>query len=130
MTDQEAIEYIASLAALEQDPGHQRAVVTMGPFSAFVAIGTWQLAMRHPEFSPWQADLVHQLIDQLKPLFAGTPGAELIDLGNDPARDVVRTCQHPFGPHSPECPPGEHSAPPRLPDKLTDHLGRTWTRRS
>ena len=88
MTDQEAIEYIKQLAETEQDPGHQRATITMGPFTAFIAVGAWQLAMRHPEFSPTHAELISQLIDQFRPLFEGTPGAELLELGNDPARDV------------------------------------------
>jgi len=111
VTDQEAIDYIKQLAEIEQDPDCQRATITMGPFSAFIAIGTWQLAMRHPEFSLSQAGLVRQLIDQLRPLFEGTPGAELLALGDDPARDVPRSCRHPFGPHAPECPPGDHADP-------------------
>lgn len=108
MTDEEAITYLKSLAALEQDPACHKATITMGPWSAFIAIGTWQLAMRHPDFSPAQSELVQSLIDQLAPLFDGTPGAELLALGNDPDRDIPRACQHPVGPHAPECPPGDH----------------------
>jgi hypothetical protein len=108
MTDQDAIDWLKSIAELEQDPACHKATITMGPWSAFIAIAAWQLAMRHPDFSMAHAELVGNLIEQLSALFDGTPGAELLGLGSDPARDVPIVCRHPIGPHAPECPPGDH----------------------
>lgn len=108
MTDQEAIDWLKKTAALEQEPDCHKATITIGPWSAFIAIATWQLAMRNPDFSMAHAELVGNLIEQLSVLFDGTPGAELLGLGNDPDRDVPRACKHPIGPHAPECPPGDH----------------------
>lgn len=108
VSEAEAVEYIKRLFELENDPDSQKAVITMGPFTAFSLIGGLQLAMRHPDFSPVQADLMNRLIDQFRPLFRGTPGEQLLELGDDPAYDIERDCQHPFGPHSPKCPPEGH----------------------
>lgn len=109
LTEAGAIEYIKNLALLEQEPDHQKAVIHLGPWSAFILVGALQLATRHPEMSPGQRELIGQIIDQLRPLFAGTSGEQLLRLGDDPAKDIDRGCQHPFGPHSPECPPGGHA---------------------
>ena len=46
LTELEAIEYIKSLALLEQEPDHQKAVIHLGPWSAFVLVGALQLATR------------------------------------------------------------------------------------
>lgn len=90
MTDQEAIDWLKRIAALEQEPDCHKTTITMGPWSAFIAISAWQLAMRHPGFSPANSELVGSLIEQLSVLFDGTPGAELVRAGNDSARDVPR----------------------------------------
>jgi hypothetical protein len=108
VTEAEAVEYIAKLARLEREPGSDRAYIRLGPFTAFTLIGALQLATRHPEMSQSQRDLIGAVIDQLRPLFAGTPGEALLELGDNPAFDIERECQHPFGPHSPKCPPGGH----------------------
>lgn len=112
LTELEAIEYLKKLHDIEQAPGHAKAILHLGPWSAFVLIGALQLATRHPEMSPSQRDLIGQIIDQLRPLFTGTPGEQLLQLGNDPANDIERECKHPFGPHSPKCPPGGHTGFP------------------
>jgi hypothetical protein len=108
ITEAEAIEYVASIARLEREPGRDRAFIRVGPFTAFTIIGALQLATRHPEMSQSQRDLIGAVIDQLRPLFAGAPGEHLLRLGDEPAYDVERECKHPFGPHSPKCPPGGH----------------------
>jgi hypothetical protein len=108
ITEAEAVEYITKLARLEREPGCDRAYIRLGPFTAFTLIGALQLATRHPEMSQSQRDLIGAVIDQLRPLFAGTPGEALLELGDHPEFDVERDCQYPSGPHSPKCPPGGH----------------------
>ena len=112
ISEAESVEYVKKLYRIEQDPGHDQAAVLMGPFTAFTVIGALQLAMRHPEFSPDQARLVQSFIDQCKPLFAGTPGEQLLGMGDEPAFDVPAACRYPFGSHAPECGPnpGDHAA--------------------
>lgn len=111
LTEAQAVDYIRTLFELEQEPGHPRAEITLGPATAFVLVGALQLALRHPEFSPSQSSMVNSIIDQLRPLFAGTPGADLLKLGDEPAFDIPRDCQYPAGPHSPACgpAPGDHA---------------------
>jgi hypothetical protein len=108
ISEREGIAYIAELYRIEATPDHERAVVFMGPATAFVAIGAWQLAMRHPDFSDAHRQLVGGLIDQLRPLFAGSPGEVLLGLGDCPEADVPNDCRWPAGPHSPHCRPGGH----------------------
>jgi hypothetical protein len=108
LSEAEGVEYVMNLALLEREPGHAKATLTIGPFTAFTLIGALQLATRHPEFSPDQARLVRKVIDQMRPLFAGTPGEMLLKLGDEPAFDVPRGCSYPSGPHAPECGPGDH----------------------
>jgi hypothetical protein len=109
LTEREAIEYIKSLALLEQEPDHRKAVIRLGPWTAFVLVGALQLATRHPEMSLGHRELIGQVIGQLRPVFTGTPAEQLLQLGDDPAKDIYRDCQYPFGPHSPKCPPGGHA---------------------
>lgn len=85
--DREAIAYLARLYEIERDPDHERAVLFIGPYSAFVMIGALQLATRHPDMSPTHRQFLAEVIDQLRPLFTGTPGEPLIRLGDDPAND-------------------------------------------
>lgn len=87
MTEAEAIEYIATLFRLELDPACPAAEITMGPATAFIAISAWQLAMRHPDFNDLHRHMIGHLIDSLMPLFEGTPGEELLELGNRPEYD-------------------------------------------
>jgi hypothetical protein len=109
MTERESIDYIAQLFMLEQDPDTPRSSIAMGPATAFVMIGALQLALRHPEFSEQHISMVREIIDQLRPLFDSTPGEFLLGLGNNPDYDVPHDCEHPFGPHARECPPGGHA---------------------
>lgn len=104
----EAMNYVRSLAEAERDGTDGNATISIGPFSAFTLIGALQLAMRHPLMSDTQRFLLEEIVDQMMPLFAGTPGEQLIALGADPDSDVPHGCQYPSGPHSPECPPGPH----------------------
>jgi hypothetical protein len=86
--DPATIAYLAALYELERDPEHDQAALFVGPYSAFVMIGALQLATRHPEMSPTHRRFLAEIIDQLRPLFAGTPGEALIRLGDDPAHDA------------------------------------------
>jgi hypothetical protein len=108
MTEHEAVEYVASLYRLEREPGHDRATLLIGPASAFVLIGALQLAMRHPDMADRTRAMLAAVIDQMRPLFAGTPGAALLELGDRPELDIPAACEYPFGHHAPECPPGDH----------------------
>lgn len=116
LTEQQVAEYIESLYRLEQEPDAQRAIIHLGPFTAFVLIDALQLAMRHPEFSESQAELFTQIIDQMKPLFAGTLAEQILEIGDHPEFDIPRNCRYPFGSHAPECPPGEHAGFAAIPD--------------
>jgi hypothetical protein len=109
LTEVQAAVYIRSLYLLEREPDYQRAIIHLGPFTAFVLISALNLAMRHPDFSETQADLLRQVIDQLKPLFAGTLAEKILELGEHPEFDIPVKCQYPSGPHAPECPPGDHA---------------------
>lgn len=107
-SEAEAVEYVTRLARLEMG-GAPKAVIRMGPFTAFTLIGAVQLAMRHPDMSPENSRLLAAVIDDLRPLFAGTPGEMLLGLGDEPAFDVPQGCRYPYGPHAPECGPGDHA---------------------
>lgn len=108
ISEREAVAYIAGLAEAERDGTAEKTDIRIGPYAAFVLIAGLQLAMRHPDMSEAQLDVLRQIIDQMASLFAGTPGEQLLALGNDPASDVPHGCQYPTGPHAPECPPGPH----------------------
>lgn len=110
LTEQQAADYVALLYRLEQNPECPRAIIHLRPFSAYLLISSLQLAMRHPGLSETQADILNSIISQIMPLFAGTPGEQLLETGNHPEFDIPRTCQYPRGPHAPECPPGGHLA--------------------
>jgi hypothetical protein len=112
MTEHEAVEYIASLYWLEAEPGHDQATIKIGPASAFVLIGALQLAMRHSDTAGRTRAMLAEIIDQLRPLFAGTPGAALLELGDQPELDIPVNCRYPFGSHAPDCPPGGHGFAP------------------
>lgn len=86
----EAIAYLTRLVEIEQGADCAPAVISCGPFTAFTLIGALQLATRHPAMSDEQRELIGQVIDQLRPLFAGSLGEQLLRLGDDPAMDVPR----------------------------------------
>ena len=83
-----AVAYLADLYEIEGTAAYAPAVLCLGPYSAFLVISGLQLAARHPGISPAQRGYLADIIDQLRPLFAGTPGEALIRLGDDPANDV------------------------------------------
>ena len=86
-SDAEAVAWLARVAALEDD-GEQTITLVIGPFTAFTMAAGLQLATRHPRMSPSQRALIGNVLDVLRPFFAGTPGEALIRAGDDPARDV------------------------------------------
>ena len=108
MTEREGVEYVASLYRLEADPDHDRTMVYLGPATAFVLISALQLAIRHPDMSDQIRGYLTVIIDQLRPLFSGTPGAFLLQLGDHPVYDIPTACEYPAGPHAPGCPEGDH----------------------
>lgn len=108
ITEAEAAAYVAELYLMEQAKEGEPATLLLRPFTAFTMVGALQLATRHPEMSPVQRQLIGSVIDQMRPLFAGTPGEQLLHLGDDPDFDIEHSCQYPYGPHSPKCPPGGH----------------------
>lgn len=83
-----AVAYLAELYEIERAAGYIPAVLCVGPYSAFLIISGLQLATRHPGMSPSQRAFLADIIDQLRPMFAGTPGEALIRLGDDAANDV------------------------------------------
>lgn len=109
MTEAEAVAYVRELYRLEGEPDTVKAVVAFGPATAFVTISALQLATRHPDMSPAMRNTLGHVIDQLARLFADTPGAALLGLGNHASLDVPKTCRYPFGSHAAECPPGDHA---------------------
>lgn len=109
ISEVEALDYIKTLFMEEEAPGCEKALVSMGPATSFVLIGALQLATRHPEFSPGHCRMVGSVIDQLRKMFAGTPGEELLLLGDHPEFDIPRSCRYPLGAHAPGCPPGDHA---------------------
>ena len=82
------VAYLAELYEIEQAPGYNPVVLCLGPYSAFLMISALQLVTRHPQISDAQRLFLGEIIDQLRPIFAGTPGAAIIRLGDDPAFDV------------------------------------------
>lgn len=79
--------YMARLAEIERNDRDDRATLLIGPYTAMVLIGTIQLATRHPTMPPTMKNILRDLLDQLKPLFAGTPGEEIIKKGEHPEWD-------------------------------------------
>lgn len=65
----------------------ERTTLVVGPFTAMTMIGLLQLATRHPGMLAGQLKVARDIIDQFHPLFAGTPGAELIRRGGHPDFD-------------------------------------------
>lgn len=74
---------------VEAEQRGERTTAVIGPFAAWTIIGFLQLAARHPglQDDSFGMQVIHGFVDQLKPLFAGTPGERIIELGWDPAND-------------------------------------------
>lgn len=68
------VEYMKTLVELENDPTAAKATLVCGPYTAMMLIGALQLTTRHPEMSPSMRSIIRSAVDQLKPLFIGTPG--------------------------------------------------------
>lgn len=84
--DEEAgMAYVYRLLELEQ--AGERNQVTIGPYSLFVMIGAMQLVIRKPDIGGTVRDTLIGLIGQWRAPFDGTFGAQMIDLGYDPAFD-------------------------------------------
>lgn len=81
------LAYMQQLIGIENDPDSEPATLRIGPYTAIVLIGALQLATRHPTMSPKMRRVLRGIVDQLKPLFAGTPGEEIIRRGEHPEFD-------------------------------------------
>lgn len=90
LSEAELVAYMGRLRELEA--GGARSQVAFGPYTALTVIGALQLATRHPAMFPSQRAEIHSVIDQFRPWFVGTPGEQLIDMGNDLELDVDLDC--------------------------------------
>lgn len=86
-----AVAYIAELYEIELAADYVPAVLCIGPYSAFILISALHLAARHPQLAQSQRATLARIVDQLRPMFEGTPGEALIRLGDDPANDIEQT---------------------------------------
>jgi hypothetical protein len=84
--DERFIEYTMELVRLEK--AGERATLVIGPYTAITMIGLLQMATRHPGMAGQMRQIVADIIEQLAPLFAGTPGEEMIRRGGHPEFDV------------------------------------------
>ncbi|WP_020674019.1 hypothetical protein [Amycolatopsis nigrescens] len=85
ISDQDIAKYMNHLAKLEDDG--QRTTATFGPLTAMIAVGAFQLAIRHPRTTTAQKEIYQSLTDQFKTLFAGSLGEEIINRGEHPEFD-------------------------------------------
>ena len=68
------------LAQAERDGTDDKALISIGPFSAFTLIGLLQLAYRHPGLSASQREIIRRIVADLAPLFGGVL-AEAVEEG-------------------------------------------------
>lgn len=81
-------EYLSYMLVLRrEEAAGARQEVPFGPYTALVVIGALQLATRHPNMAPSLRAELLGVIDQFRPWFVGTPGEQIIDMGNDPELD-------------------------------------------
>lgn len=81
-------EYLSYMLRLrKEEAAGARQEVLVGPYTALTLIGGLQLATRHPSMPPRVRAELLAVIDQFRPWFVGTPGEQIIDMGNDPELD-------------------------------------------
>jgi hypothetical protein len=68
----------------------ERMTVSIGPFTAMVMIGALQMSTRHPDMDLNLKKVLRQVIDQMRPTFAGTEGEEIVNKGDHPEWDYPR----------------------------------------
>lgn len=88
---QEFLDYVKAIAVAERENQVAKATISVGPFTAFCMISTLQLANRHPALNGSMRTQIRSVVDQLKPLFVGTPAEELINRGDHPEWDVSQS---------------------------------------
>ena len=86
MRGQLIMQRLMGLAEAERDGRDEKAIIKIGPFSAYTVIAVLQLAWRHPSLSPHQKIIIRNIADQLEPLFDGLL-AEMIEAGWDTEQD-------------------------------------------
>lgn len=86
-TEPELVTYMAQLGTAELEGRTLPIPIEVHPFSALMVIGALQLVTRHPSVDDVVKKPVHDVIDQLSTIFAGTIGEEIIRRGNDPTHD-------------------------------------------
>jgi hypothetical protein len=84
-TETAQLAYFRTLLDLERDG--MRTTIKIGPFAMMMLIGWIQLGARHPSATAQHRQIGRDLIDQMSPFFAGTPGEEIIRQGNHPDFD-------------------------------------------
>lgn len=85
---QELLDYFKAIAVAEHENQMPKAIISVGPFTAFCMISALQLANRHPDLTGSMRTQIRSVVDQLKPLFVGTPAEEMINRGDHPEWDV------------------------------------------
>jgi hypothetical protein len=84
-TPPELIEYMKELARLEK--AGERTTMVIGPYAAMLLAGVIQGATRDPNLSEPMREVLRGLVRQIEPLFVGTPGEQIIQMGYDPEFD-------------------------------------------
>jgi len=79
------VAYFRTLIDLEK--AGERATISVGPYTAMNLIGALQMVTRHPGIEPPMRKIMRELVNQFRPMFAGTPGEEIINRGDHPEFD-------------------------------------------
>jgi hypothetical protein len=85
--EREVVLTLTSLALLVKKGEFEPAVVTLGPWSAWVLVGALQLAWRNPAMPPKQRAVLEQLARPVQTCFSGLL-AEVLEEGWDTSKDV------------------------------------------
>lgn len=85
----EFVGYMRQLYELER--AGERTTLAIGPATAMVLIGVVQWATRNPSMPGTQRQILRGIVNQLRPLFVGTPGEELVNRGDHPEWDMPQS---------------------------------------
>lgn len=128
ISEAEAVAQLGKLAVGERDGTMDKAVISIGPFSAYVLISAIQMVMRHGgmEGGP-TVGVLASLRDQFLVLFPeGGPIREILAMGMDPERDVpivdTTTGSGPALVPCPECGGQTWHRDPSVPEDSDEHV--------
>lgn len=79
------LNYMSML--MEAERSGESAPVKVGPYTAMIMIGAFQLAARHPSMSGIPVQVLRSMVNLFKPWFEGTPGERIILRGEHPEWD-------------------------------------------